>query len=502
MQGNLQLDRAWGSPPASFINSGTLRKSVGGGTGQMGDASTDYNIQFSNAGQVVVQSGTLNFYGGGPISGGYQAAAGMVIGFESGDWVAAGPLISGQGQVRVDGTTLTLPTAVVPGLVVAGGTLMLGPGFQGGSITNLTLSGLTLLVTNQVTGVLNWQGGTLSGALTVASNGLFNITSVTYLSGVLTNWGTVAWSGGYFQLLNGSVVQNLGLWDMQGNLQLDRAWGSPPASFINSGTLRKSVGGGTGQMGDASTDYNIQFSNAGQVVVQSGTLNFYGGGPMSGSYIAGSGAAIGFNAGIWTPVPAFTFSGPGNVQFSADSVLIAGTIQLESGTISVLGTYSNGPSPTLVFSVGGSAPGAGYGQMQFSNPMGWAGLLSVTTRAGYRPNPGDTFQVLSYPSATGAFTCLDLDLGGGILLQPQFGPTHLNLIATSYDTNSSQPQLFITRAPGGVLLTWPLGFPNWGLQSSTNLPSTNWAPVPNPCGNQATVPTTAAEQFFRLMKMN
>jgi hypothetical protein len=72
------------------------------------------------------------------------------------------------------------------------------------------------------------------------------------------------------------------------------------------------------------------------------------------------------------------------------------------------------------------------------------------------------------------------------------------LLATAYTTNASLPQLFINRTFEGVAITWPVGFPSWALQSTTNLSSQTWETVPNACGNQAVVPASAAQQYFRL----
>ncbi len=93
-----------------------------------------------------------------------------------------------------------------------------------------------------------------------------------------------------------------------------------------------------------------------------------------------------------------------------------------------------------------------------------------------------------------------LDWPGGPSVGAVSAPTSLNLVVTTYATNTALPSLFITRAPGGLLVTWPLGFPDWTLQSSTNLPSQFWAPVSTTCGNQALVPITAPQQYFRLYK--
>ena len=106
------------------------------------------------------------------------------------------PAISGLGICEFTGTTLTLTQNWPTNLVLAGGSLVLGPAFQNsGGITNLTLNGATLISTNTVTGTFNWVSGTVAGPLTVASGGVLNITGNVSLQNVLTNAGTVTMSG-------------------------------------------------------------------------------------------------------------------------------------------------------------------------------------------------------------------------------------------------------------------------------------------------------------------
>ena len=77
------------------------------------------------------------------------------------------------------GGTLTLQQTVAPQLQLTGGAVTLGPAFQGGSITNLTLAGSLLSGTNTVTGTLNCLSGTVGGgALTVATNGVLVLGAV------------------------------------------------------------------------------------------------------------------------------------------------------------------------------------------------------------------------------------------------------------------------------------------------------------------------------------
>ena len=91
------------------------------------------------------------------------------------------------------------------------------------------------------------------------------------------------------------------------------------------------------------------------------------------------------------------------------------------------------------------------------------------------------------------------DLSTGLFLRPQFKPTGLTLTGATYAING-RPTLFISPSPGAVLVMWPLGYSNWGLQSMTNLTAPAWTPLPaGPCGNQAALPVTGPQRYFRLI---
>jgi hypothetical protein len=174
----------------------------------------------------------------------------------------------------------------------------------------------------------------------------------------------------------------------------------------------------------------------------------------------------------------------------------AGVVEVRSGTLE-FAQYSNSPTANLVVSLGGPTTND-YGCLAFLNPPTFLGQFTVSARNGFRPSPGDKFEVLRYPSATVNFTCLNgLDLGGGMLLLPEFEPAKLTLTAMAY-TPGPVPQLFISREPGGLRLIWPQGFPGWALLTATNLTSPVWLPLSLQCENGAVVPRTASEQYFRL----
>ncbi len=177
---------------AFFQNAGNLRKSAD-------NNSTQIQIPFYNSGSVTSLVGTIQFSAGGILQGGFNAAAGAIVNFSSGPFTfATPPAVTGAGIVETTGgATLTLPGNTIPNLQLAGGTITLGPNFQGGTITNLAMSGGTLNGSNIVSGTLysgasltgsltllpgaavNWAGGSIQGPITVPPGAALTLSSNT-----------------------------------------------------------------------------------------------------------------------------------------------------------------------------------------------------------------------------------------------------------------------------------------------------------------------------------
>src|SRR5215469_13174883 len=209
---------------AYFQNQGTLQKSASTGT-------TIIYIELLNSGSVTTVQGTLSFFGGGTLAGTFTAGTGTTIDFANGGFTNSGPAsINGPGPVQLTGGSLALLANAVPNLGLTGGTVNLGPAFQGGTITNLTINGATLAGTNMVTGVFNWNNGFIAGGpITIASNAVLNINGTTTLDleSALTNAGTVNWTNtGYLNVQNGGagsgLIVNLpgALWNIENNASM------------------------------------------------------------------------------------------------------------------------------------------------------------------------------------------------------------------------------------------------------------------------------------------
>jgi len=110
-------------------------------------------------------------------------------------------------------------------------------------------------------------------------------------------------------------VVNLGLWQMQGDLDLSQWYATGWERFVNGGTLRKASGSGVG------TVSVVLLNEFGNVEVQSGTLRFDRGTSLDGLFITGLGATLQFSAGTFTYTALTRLTGPGQY------LLTGGTLQ-------------------------------------------------------------------------------------------------------------------------------------------------------------------------------
>ena len=209
----------------AITNLGTLRKSAGGGN-------TLITVPIYNFGTLDVQSGLVAY---GP-----------------GSQFNDGTAFTGTGTNLVYSGTITFNGSIAS--------------------ENLEIGGPTIAGNSLFHGILNWTSGTLgSGTLTVATNGVLNITGSTlqYLSGTgtLINYGSVVWSGtNDIQTGNSARIINQpgALFDIQNNQSLSIYNGG---AITNLGTLRKSAGGGN-------TLITVPIYNFGALDVQSGLVAY------------------------------------------------------------------------------------------------------------------------------------------------------------------------------------------------------------------------------------
>ena len=307
------------------VNSGLIRKLAT--LGSTTAATTTWGVFLYNFGEVDVQQGALNiqnyatnsatgvyqcesnaaiyFNGGGIISGIYDAAAGGDIFLAGGTFTMLPPyFLNGAGSYQVTGATVTLLTNLIPNLQLVSGTILTGTGFQGGSVTNLTLNGLNLGNSNYVTGQLTvygtinapvtvasnatftwygtvnaqitaepgatlvWQGGNLSTPLYIPTNAVLNVDAIysTAQPGAsLTNAGTLNWTAGTFRICCNNQMYNQGVFNIESDQTLQNYYNGEV--FNNSGLLRK-------WMTTGGTTIQVIVDNTGTIEAESGQINF------------------------------------------------------------------------------------------------------------------------------------------------------------------------------------------------------------------------------------
>ena len=268
-------------------------------------------------------------------------------------------------------------------LALAGQTLTLnGPLTVNPSGSFTVSSGALVGNTNAVLrGTNGWTGGTLGGVLTLATNGTLNITvgGNHYIAGcLLTNFGTVNWSGGYLYAGGGSVFCNFGLWNAQDDQQVQN-WAGGSTTFNNYGTFRKS--GGVGEFtGYTYFPSGVAFNQlAGVIDVQNGTnglqLNLSGGGNFTGGYIT-------------TNVNGLTVFGSGNFSLNgtvtgtntwADIGTFVGTNVISGALTWVGGTWNN----TVVTVLGNSVLNITVGANHYLSGCLFTNLGIVNWSGGY-----------------------------------------------------------------------------------------------------------------------
>ena len=359
------FDNYYGGTASTFTNSTT------GVYTKTGAGSVAFNTPFNNDGSVLVSAGTLSLNGGGATGGAgtFAVASGATLNFGGGtSTLASGTALSGAGTFGLSGGTLSITagTASLSNLTVNGGTLV---GTGTATIGNLALSsgsiGINAFSLNGPAST--WTGGNWNGpagsTASIAAGAILGISLVGdhhyYDYRLVTNDGTVNWSGGYIRGGHGGGFVNNATWNDSNasGVAFDNYYGSTSPTFTNSAT------GIYTKTGAGNVAFNTPFNNDGSVLVQAGTLALNGGGnsATSGSFSVSSGTTLNFGGGTSTLASGTSLSGQGTFGLSG------GTLSIASGTANISNLTVNGG--TL----------AGAGTASIGNLTLSSGSIGITT---------------------------------------------------------------------------------------------------------------------------
>ena len=439
------------SGPEYFINQGKVSQNSGPGTTNL----ILFSSFFDNSqGTVTNSSGDLLLSFPGNLVGKYGAAPGAAIKFVGG--TSASPLTPGTpltlvGDCQVSGRVvapygastyflsggyLYLPMNVIPGLGLRGGALQLGPSFQGGAITNLTLTGIALTNTLPIAGSLTGTDGTgLAGNFVVASGG------VVYANGIALYGKVTVASGGRLDVADSLFIY---------------------APLTNAGTINLTNFGISCYTYDASSYGGLWNQPA-------GLINIWGNGGI-GDLFGNSGLSYLVNQGQIIKHAGTTTSWM-DVRFTTNF----GVMTAKSGTLG-LGYYAPAvlqPGSSLNVVLNNAT---NHGGIMFGGPAPLGGAFNVALTNGYVPAQGDSFSVVSYVSRSGSFSSLGLP--PVVNWQSAYTSTNLVLTVEGITTISPLPagtagtayNQTLTALGGSLPYAWSVisgGLPS-GLSLSTN----------------------------------
>jgi len=358
----------------------------------------------NNAGTVTVSSGTLSL-GGTTVTdssgGAFSVAAGATLDFNGGTHnLTAGSSLSGAGDVSVSGNTAVVNIA--GSYTLAGNTnISLGSAnfnvpasLSGGTLSGGALGGSATVT---VTGTLNWTGGTMggggSGTTAIAPGANLPISGAAnkFVSArTVNNAGTATWVSDGTDIrasAGASVFNNTGIFNALNNNALN------PARIVNSGgtlTVNNQAGGTLNASGAETTEFNVPFSNAGTVNLNSGILSFrstYTQTAGATHLLGGSLSSLGtfdIHGGV--------LDGTGNIT---GNVTNGGQVNpgTSPGSISIIGNYTQTAAGVLNLDLNGLAAGTQFDQLHVNGILTLAGTLH--TLLGYHPTVADSFVIIN-----------------------------------------------------------------------------------------------------------
>ncbi len=329
---------------------------------------------------------------------------------------------TGKASLLLNAGTLTIDNLATVG---AGGALRLDSGG--------ILSGSGDISINEFT----WSGGQIEGAgklvfpagavVDVVNGGQHNLRDRTIVNGTTVNWPsetpTYVGFGTVWQNQAGSVLE------MSGDAQM-YFWGGNPGSFQNAGTVRKSGGAAVGYF-----DWN--FTNAGTVSLQKGTLNFRQGYVQTGGRTDLTGGNYG-GAPVLMDIQGGTLEGAGLID---TGVSIGGELRPGNplGTLSVGSNWNhtNTVSSRSIFQLGGLEKGVSYDHFAVGGALNINGELKIEFANGFEPSGGDAFELMHGALVKGTFTATNPPSG----FAPDLTYTTTNVVLRLIKTGIVAPQI-------------------------------------------------------------
>ncbi len=465
---------------SAFTVTGTLAQ-ISGSTLSGGTFVLGGNLNVGSGINITTNSSTLTLEGGTIMSGATNALAGLNKNTKSltlannanftttGNFTNSGTLTvnSGSTFAVAPGSSLTnynsTTNTLTGGTYVVGGTLSASGLNIVTDAANITLNGTGELEnsTSSTNALANLNTIASAGSLTLASNANFTTAGNLTNSGKLTvNSGSTFDVTGTLTNLSAGTLTG-GTYTVGGTMQLASANGGITTNAANltlAGTTAKIMDGASNALagfnnntgtfalstGAKLTTAASNFTNSGTVTIGSGTTLTVGGTGNSYNQSAGTTTVDGTLAGGGTTVVSVTggtVQGKGTLKTNVS--LGGGTLNVgdagKAGLLKITGTYTQLASGTMNVSIGGTAVGSKYSQLQITGAASLGGTLTAAEVNSFTPTVGQTFTVLTAASVTGTFTNSTIAINGTEHFVVSYTATTVVLTVASGAASSTAP---------------------------------------------------------------
>lgn len=424
-----------------------------------GQASLSNGAYFSDSGSVIVASAATV----------QCQTSGSTNGFESSGFTNNGAITVNSGQLLIMSGTGGTNNGTI-NASAGGASVLVEDGFtnvSGGILEgNFVISGtLTINSALNYVGTLTigipTNGGTINGTgpLTIpsgstlsapsATNGGANINVPTTIAAGAQMNVAVATGIGANITANGPVTfSNAGNCSSSATLTCNAALNITSTNIGGSGTIAIGSAGTLTSINGAGTNSLAGNSvlNAGTVITQTGTLN------LGSNYIqsAGSTQLNGGNLSGTIQLNGGTLTGVGSVSGNVTNgatITLAGASA--AGTLAITGNYTQAAGGALSIAIGGTTAGTQFDQVTVTGTASLKGTLNVALFNSFAPG-GNTFSILTAATVTGAFATTSNGTTG---LSPAYTATLVNLNTANNPVPSVTSINPLVAAPAGASFT-------------------------------------------------
>lgn len=361
------------------------------------------------------------------------AAGGAVLGLNAGTFDNTGGVIE-----ALNGSTVSVSTAVISGGVLTSSGTGAVAGFNFSTFANLTNTGQLVFSNGHVnllqgtinnSGTMTLNSGGSNTDLRIDSNvdligsGTFTLTdaSPNRIYGAsntfrLTNYSTIQGAG---QIgVDGMALSNKGVMEANGNniLAIDV---TDQTTFINEGTIRVTGPGGMSIANGGFTTSGTVTINASRSLSRSGDYPQTDGTTIVNGSLSATGG-VSLTGGV--------LKGGGTVQATVTNT--SGTVQpgTSVGGLTINGGYTQDTSAALSIELGGLTPVTQHDQLIVTGTANLGGLLRVDAVNGFTPALGQTFVILTCGTRNFAFNGIQVfNFPPGLTVTAQYNATNVTL---------------------------------------------------------------------------